>query len=528
MPNKRTAYWSAKDYQTKWIAKLINPNPEYQRPESDELIYGGTGSDWQRGLISDVLQLNPFQKIHLRQIDKGNKIIWEVVDGGHRSRAIMGFFSDCIKTNEGLIIYDEDGNCYEIGDMFWSEILTKYPDLDCLVEQIQFDLTIHENITDKQAETLFLTLNDLHEMSPADKRNAIKAVITEFCRKYGAVDSKHSISIFREKEIGKDGKRKLKYCGLSLTQRETDEIISMCVQYMWEEGIFSQYCRGLDSQKPLDELYNDDNFNNWLESDEGIEFLNNVINIITHVDNIVKVGKLNSIKNGGWRKGAIKKLFCFLYEISLNKQRKFKPIKINYTKFHSKLNEAIRKNTKLIHNPHQRYKLENGIIIKVKDCKPNKSKTYNFTAVFAGGARIDDLEFVLLNFLKDYNPSDWGVGVSMRSDDVRDFSSDQKNILHDEQNGKCKKCGSDLNNGDIEKRADHIVPHKLNGPTIVENGQLLCYDCNEQKSSGMDIDDVIYVCNKMGYTKVDSLLDVIESHTLTIDEIKLVSRKLFK
>ena len=121
--------WSAKTFQTKWIAGLINPNPEYQRPETDELVQGGTGSDWQRGLVSDVIQLHPFQKIHLRQITKGKILIWEIVDGGHRTRAIMGFFSDCVKTNEGLVIFGEDGTQYDIGDMFWSEIITEYPEL---------------------------------------------------------------------------------------------------------------------------------------------------------------------------------------------------------------------------------------------------------------------------------------------------------------------------------------------------------------------------------------------------------------
>jgi len=526
-PHKKTDMWSARSYQTKWIVKLINPNPEYQRPETDELIQGGTGSDWQRGLITDVLQLHPFQKIHLRQINKGKTTIWEIVDGGHRSRAIMGFFSNCVKTNEGLVLFDEDGNPYEVGDMFWSEILTKYPDLDCLLDQIEFDLTIHEDITDKDAETLFLTLNDLHDMSPADKRNAIKCYIADFCRRNGAIDSSKAISIFREKEIGKEGKKKLVHCGLALTKRETDEIISMCVQYMYEGGIFSPNCKGLDSQKPLDELYNNKDFNNFLQTTDGEKFLENVVNIINHMDGVVRVGRIDSLK-GTWKKGGLKKLFCLLYEISLTDKRKFKAIKINYQLFHKKLNETIKKNTKILHNPHQRYQLENDNVLKVKNCTPDRSKTYAYTSVFSGGARIDDLEFTLLHLLKYYKPEEWGVNVSMRSDDVRDFSTDQKNILWDEQNGKCKKCACDLTQSDVEQRADHIVPHKLNGPTIVENGQLLCHDCNEQKSSGMDIQDVIYVCEKMGYDKVDSLTDIIESNTLTIDEIKLVSRKLFK
>jgi hypothetical protein len=52
-------------------------------------------------------------------------------------------------------------------------------------------------------------------------------------------------------------------------------------------------------------------------------------------------------------------------------------------------------------------------------------------------------------------------------------------------------------------------------------------DCNEQKSSGMDVDDVQYVCDKVGYKKTDALLSMINSSTLTADEIRLVSKQLF-
>ncbi len=532
LSNKETTYWSARDFQSKWILKTINPNPEYQRPESDELIYGGTGSDWQRNLIASVLQGNPFQKIHLRLIKIGKRVIYEIVDGGHRSRCIMGFFTDCVKTPKQCIIYDKFDNAYDISEMSWSEIIFQYPELETLLDIIQFDLTIHKNISDKEAEDLFLTLNDLHDMSPADKRNAIKAVIASYCRRLGAVDSKDAFRMFRDTKLGKDGKKKLEHCGLALVRRETDEIVSMCVQYMWEGGIFSKYCRGLDSQAPLNELYRDVDFNDYLTTEDGMELLSNVTHVMTHVDAIVRVGKLECFRDT-WKKNMIKKLFCLIYQMCLTNTKKgvkFKTIKIDYTKFHSKLVASIRKFSSLktmTHNPYQRYEIVDGKVCKVKDCDPNKGQTYKYSDVFTGGSRIDDLEFTLLPILATYEPQEWGVGVSNRSEDVRDFSTDQKNELWVEQTVdgvcRCKKCGTDLSK--TEWRADHIVPHKQNGPTIVENGQLLCFDCNEQKCSGMDVSDVEYVAEKTGYTKTDALLSMLSSNTLSMDyrEVELDS-----
>jgi hypothetical protein len=533
-PNKQTTEWSGTDFQTKFIARTINPNPEYQRPETNELVYGGTGSPWQRKLCKDVLLLNPFQKIHLREVKIGKILVYEIIDGGHRSRAIMGFFTDCVRLPENTILPSENGRDYDVSGMCWSEVLTHYPELSDILNLIKFDLTIHKNITDKEAEELFLTLNDLHDMSAADKRNAIRAIITIFCRNLGAVDSKNAFKMFKEKEIGKDGKQKLARCGLALVRRETDEIVSMCVQYMWEGGIFSKYCRGLDSQTPLNELYRDTDFDCFLSTDEGVELLENVKNVLTHVDSIIGLGKLECFRDK-WKKNMIKKVMCLIYEMSLAKTKKgikFKNINIDYPTFHKKLVESIRKyssNKSLIHHPHQRYEILNGKVCKVKDCNPNKGQMYKYSDVFTGGSRIDDLEFTLLPILADYTPEEWGINISNRSEDVRDFSLEQKNELWVEQtdNGvcTCKKCGTDLSK--TEYRADHIVPHKQNGPTILENGQLLCLDCNEQKSSGMDVDDVEYVCEKVGYKKTDALLSMIDSSTLTADEIRLVSKKLF-
>jgi len=533
-PNKQTTEWSAKDFQIKFIARTINPNPEYQRPETDELIYGGSGSPWQQQLCRDVLLLNPFQKIHLREVKIGKTIIYEIVDGGHRSRAIMGFFTDCVRLPENSILPSEVGPDYDVSGMCWSEILTHYPELSEILDLIKFDLTIHKNISDKEAEDLFLTLNDLHDMSPADKRNAIRAIITTFCRNLGAVDSKNALKMFKETEIGKDGKKKLEHCGLALVRRETDEIVSMCLQYMWEGGIFSNYCRGLDSQAPLNELYRDTDFDYFLSTDEGVELLENVTNVLTHVDCLVRVGKLECFRDK-WKKNMIKKAMCLIYEMSLTNTKKgvkFKSINIHYPTFHKKLVESIRKhsaNKSLIHHPHQRYEIVNGKMVKVKNCDPNKGQMYKYSDVFTGGSRVDDLEFTLLPILANYVPEDWGIGISNRSDDARDFSIEQKNELFAEQteNGvcSCRKCGIDF--GKTEYRADHIVPHKQNGPTIVQNGQLLCLDCNEQKSSGMDVDDVQYVCDKVGYKKTDALLSMINSSTLTADEIRLVSKQLF-
>ena len=65
--------------------KTVNDKPKYQRPDVDgTMLLFGEGNQWQKNLMRDILMDNPFQPVHLRLKDG----IWEIVDGGHRTRTV--------------------------------------------------------------------------------------------------------------------------------------------------------------------------------------------------------------------------------------------------------------------------------------------------------------------------------------------------------------------------------------------------------------------------------------------------------
>ena len=70
----------------------------------------------------------------------------------------------------------------------------------------------------------------------------------------------------------------------------------------------------------------------------------------------------------------------------------------------------------------------------------------------------------------------------------------------------------------------------IGAPTIVENGQLINREVNGNKSSGVTIDDVKLICERMNYPKVDSLIDMFETNTseLLPEDIDMVVKKVFK
>lgn len=64
---------------------------------------------------------------------------------------------------------------------------------------------------------------------------------------------------------------------------------------------------------------------------------------------------------------------------------------------------------------------------------------------------------------------------------LRLFSSKDKRILYEKQNGKCPYCKDEFAIESMD--ADHIMPWVKGGRTTLENGQLLCKSCNRSKGS---------------------------------------------
>ena len=63
---------------------------------------------------------------------------------------------------------------------------------------------------------------------------------------------------------------------------------------------------------------------------------------------------------------------------------------------------------------------------------------------------------------------------------IRAFSDSQKLSAYERQNGICAHCREHFELSQME--ADHITPWHLGGKTISENCQMLCKNCNRQKS----------------------------------------------
>ena len=64
---------------------------------------------------------------------------------------------------------------------------------------------------------------------------------------------------------------------------------------------------------------------------------------------------------------------------------------------------------------------------------------------------------------------------------IRTFTPSQKRTLFERQKGICVSCNDTFQLKEME--ADHITPWSQGGKTDLNNGQMLCRDCNRRKSS---------------------------------------------
>jgi hypothetical protein len=521
----------------------LTDTPKYQRPDVFGFVRKGSGSDWQRNLIRSILMGDAIPELHFRFI-KSDGLSWiiEIVDGGHRTRTVYHFLNDSIKTPKDCTLTDIEGNIYNIGDKHLSQIISSFPQLANYIYNLTFKVVEYHNLDDDAAEKLFLTLNDLNDMSPADKRNAINNIIADTNRKYGAVDSPDAFTMFTSRSPVKTG-LKADYTDLDAVSRQSDEIVSWAMYYLYSGGIFSKDFKGMDNQSVLDNMYRDTNLIKILQNPDS-KFDKNLYALLSLINKIVtNHSRLDVFKRGGkWYAGPLKKLIMLVAEMHrVNDVFNFSKIKINTNEFFNSFNKAtleLKQQKVLEHRPYQLYEIVDNklVVAKVQPMDKNGvSKVgeaiYPFYEVFKGGARKDDLLYIYQHyFTKEY--LNFG---KITMDNRREFNKKVVDKLLAEQKNCCRLCNKLLLDGDYA--VDHIAPHSLGGPTIFENSQLLCTSCNGQKSNGMTFQDVVYLCERLevapqlkevvtGLAREVTIMGV--SDRLSENDIRTVIKLLFK
>lgn len=459
---------------------MLELSPLYQRPYTKrDGQKGYYGDAWQKSLIADFFKGRFIQPIHHRKNSITNKR--EKIDGGHRTRTILNFLRNLLKTPTGFEL-DYDGETYDLGNMFYSEIQTINPDLaQHMIDTNYFFVIEYLNMDDKKARRKFLTLNNLHNMKDAEKRNAHSGEVARLCRHFGAVDFS-PFEIFKTFNGGK-----MKYISLKSINRETDAFVTALALILkekdnWKDG----------TNQKWNSLYSDD------ESlgDKSPFKLNGKIGnrvklLLTHLNNMILENSGRKGYGKSYWKTHVMLKYCYFFNIIFN-QYDSKELEFDYQKLVDTFDQKVA-GIKMRHYPHQRYIISGGkvIIKKGTENTDDTNESYHPKKVFSGGTRIDDYEFILKHIELDFDLNEFGITeASVRED----FDEEDVWDAWAEQNYKCKKCKKDITRSDIEN--DHIISVKYKGKGGKDNLQLLCTDCNRNKSGGMDINDLELIIQK--------------------------------
>lgn len=214
----------------------------------------------------------------------------------------------------------------------------------------------------------------------------------------------------------------------------------------------------------------------------------------------------------------------------------FNKIKINADEFFIQFNRATlelkQQKGVMPHRPYQAYQIvDNEVKLHPTQSKDVGDTLYPFYDVFKGGARRDDLLYVYYYYVTKGYLNFGKTNLDTR----REFDKKTVDTLLAEQKNCCRFCSKIIIDGDFA--VDHIAPHSFGGPTILENSQLLCSSCNGQKSNGMTLQDVVYLCERLNVAPAlkevvtGMAREVVTSGTtdrLSEDAIRMAIKLLFK
>ena len=490
-----------------WITKkLINLKPVYQRPYTYQDELGVGGNKWQKSLIRNFLLGGFIQPIHLldRRDKKKNYFFW-IIDGGHRTRTLYNFFvKGWLKTPKGLEI-DWNGKTFDIGDKTWNEIVLEYNELEGYLDELQLMVITYKK-TVSEGRELFLTLNDLHNMTKMEKLNPYEHHLSNTVRYFGDV-SLSPLPMF--KEFGSDGK--LTHINMRTIKRVTDELVLWISDFIEKGGDVKKYTEP-----------------NWTSLRGWYEKLNDSPTISKkwkkgttknkHLENLLL--KLNDLvldsdrKRTDWKKNVLVKMSILINHFYEKIGYNWNGYDVDWKLFNKHVDEVLgevsRNNN--IHHPYTRYGIVNNEVVVTDDTKSDKTESYTIDRVFTGGSRIDDIEFWYYHMIN----SGKTFGITKKPN--RSFSKSQKLEMF---TGKCERCGCEITLSESE--GDHRVSVKYLGETEVYNGDSLCKDCNRDKGSGVTDEDrqkslMSYIEELGGDPEVIKNLSVLKTSK---DEVKV-------
>ena len=161
---------------------------------------------WKQALMRTVLTIPAIKKIpevHIRVVHKGDKIyIYEIVDGQQRLTTILSFIAGEFVLPDNMIVDGKD-----ISGMSYVELKEKHQHIVDYLFGYRIACKWYEGLTDQQTADLFIeVLNNVNDLKPQEKRNAILGLYSHYVRETSREDGTNLHPLFTRILINKGQK----------------------------------------------------------------------------------------------------------------------------------------------------------------------------------------------------------------------------------------------------------------------------------------------------------------------------------
>ena len=490
---------SIKEYWDDYKAGKLTAVVWYQRiylffdqPYDEKNPNSGIGSEWQRKIMASMINGT---KLPLFWINEKDVNTLHIIDGGHRTRTINAWFTNCIRLPENTIVRIDmynDGHLVPVnlGNMNWFDIQETYPQF-----ALEWSTTymirseVMDNYEDHEAAGLFFNLNNGNSISAAEDRNSIVSELSAYIREKADYSSTKAMKIFKRANLDyneKTGKWSSKYHKIPLAKRGFDSFVSK-VCYL----ILKSYVSNVS----------DANIKTWYEGNHAAEYISG----IPFKPDFTKTVKSRFEKTLKWVDDLLIKETSNKGKLAPNEIILLIHIKnyfdMNFTfKVHdgNKLLGSFRKVVKLLKEdakkdtPVYMFRNKNDQITNIQKIISSMS-TCSSTELESWIPMIGDVmvkithekyeKAVKSGDKTDQKKFDGGYKLL---DKNRSFSKSQKESAEVEQEWECYYhyyCGNMVGEGN-DSVGDHSdVVHTKYGDTSDGNLGLTCSDCNSEKNS---------------------------------------------
>lgn len=473
----------ADDLFTKLVRKEYNADPVGQRISVDNKNFKKSIS-----IIISMLEGSDIGELTVSSKQIGNVKRVDVIDGGHRSRAILWFMLDsfAIPAKQNLILKDSENNNYDISGLRFSELPEFIKDY---FRNYCIRICTYVNLSSIQETKIFRNRNQSTPVKHQEMMNAASDnLVAIFIRETARIipDHKHT---YRVHNLFDFDNKKGKPSRLSFENEHLcwEELLSIFCIYTLNGGIVDA---GYPEIERLYDEYGDENTGIFVKDKKKLAKM--IEEVIACLDFLNSVSTSLNRRFGGTNGSNLARItMAARYYFHLKSKGPFKVN--NYDRFSELLVQAL-------------YDLVGK---KGSDPAPANDKWSN-TIIDSSLTNDNNVNYVpskMSKWMGGYNAEapkvkqtvlwldeamadlaegfDGDIGITFK-DSKRTLGREDRMFLLSMQNFKCYIDGEDLTLP--EAAAGHIIAHCNGGKTTRENCRMI-RKCHNQESSSMNLDE---------------------------------------